>query len=102
MGLAVDPGGIDGVLESRPTGRLEPLPTSMLPSDASFTANSAERWLQLDARAWRAEPLLNSMLPSGASFTANSAERLLQPARSSRKEPRRYLPPIGAVLIYVL
>jgi protein TonB len=74
----------------------------MLPSDASFTANSAERWLQLDARPSRAEPLLNSMLPSDARVTANSAERMLQPARSSRAEPSRYLAPLAAVLIYAL
>ena len=74
----------------------------MLPSDASFTADSAERWLQLDVGPSRAEPLLNSTLPSDSSFTANSAERMLQPARSSRTEPSRYLAPLAAVLIYAL
>jgi protein TonB len=102
-GLTVDPVGIDGVLESRPTGRLEPLLNSMLPSDASFTANSDERWLQPAVRSSRAAPSLNSMLPSAAGFSARSAERWLQPAaRSSRAEPSRYVAPLAAVLIYAL
>src|SRR5277367_3646601 len=36
--------------------RWEPLPTQMLPSDASFTANSAERWLQPSGGSSRPEP----------------------------------------------